>query len=428
MLAVYNSTITPASYITLSRMKSDRCKKCEKELGDPFVMVGDDTDSKTPRFPSSASVHDRLQTKAKIDTILEELYIGDLPQIDDRPLSISLDDETLLTIGEDTCLACNQFMILRLDEMLHEAEVEAKAYEGFLEREEIQFPTEELKEHYTLEKEWKKRVQDMSVERDKSRRELLGVKQESKSLDEREQQYFSSLTHHQYHVHQGKTEIETLDGRTLRCICDLETLSTVNVHRDMFYINSKEVVGSINRFRLGGTSKGIDPEELNAGLGQCALLLYLLCKQVDCKLVGLIEGRYRILPMGNRSQIQDENRTTVGDGSHINKYPLYGSGETQTEGWLSWSSLSYFGQGTNTREAPKTLDQGLSAYLCCLDQLAKYAKQKQPKLDIPYKIHGDTVGGFSIKISSKEEVWTRALKQQLIVLNYILAWASSKPK
>lgn len=72
----------------------------------------------------------------------------------------------------------------------------------------------------------------------------------------------------------------------------------------------------------------------------------------------------------------------AGKFGKLTEISSYATAETPSESWL-WG-LGSFGFGA-TKEQPRTLDQGLSAYLSCLSQLCAHAKKKEPKLDFPYK-------------------------------------------
>lgn len=255
--------------------------------------------------------------------------------------------------------------------------------------------------------------------------------------DSRIASHWSNLARNQYDLHVPRTDRMTAEDRCERVSHDLRTLALVNVHQDTFYISTRETVGKINDFSLGG-SLGNDREEFNAALGQTALLVYTLSKKLNFKMTGwvrrcrihLISDRYRLLPMGNRSQIQDTGNQSI--------YPLYVgplvprdyarrglSSRTDCPGMRRTKSRRRAGYGTSPDPSLLSLrpagtcrghsikvtdgihieplalpifwqetrgslpashrTTGMVAFLYCVSQLCRHAKQLEPKLDFPYK-------------------------------------------
>lgn len=80
---------------------------------------------------------------------------------------------------------------------------------------------------------------------------------------------------------------------------DIDALKKSHVLNDLFYISQDGPFGTINSFRLGKLSTStVTWDEVNAGLGHCLLLLYLMSKNM-----GFEFEKYKLIPMGNMSRI-----------------------------------------------------------------------------------------------------------------------------
>ena len=145
----------------------------------------------------------------------------------------------------------------------------------------------------------------------------------------------------------------------------LETLTKTNVYSDAFKIWHDGPFGTINGFcclilglRLGRLPlKMVEWVEINAGMGQAALLLETVANKI-----GFVFSDYSIIPMGSNSRIEKKD----GDKAVLE---LYGSTDV-------FSGMLF----SNRR-----FDLGLTAFLSCLKQLGDYTEQKDPKFKLPYK-------------------------------------------
>lgn len=196
------------------------------------------------------------------------------------------------------------------------------------------------------------------------------------------------------------------------CRTELARLKTTDPWRGLFEISSHGAFGTINSLCLGrlpGVS--IDWVELNAALGQVVLLISALAISCEFKF-----SEHGLVPMGSYSKVYKHQETTVA-------YELYSSGSAPL-GRL-------FGSGR--------LDRGLAILLCCVSELlalvtanpcsrtaAIVAAADVPDLrdaQAPHAIEGDLVGGHSIRLQfSWEEQWTRAFRNLLENLSWVLAW------
>merc|ERR1711972_1289943 len=134
--------------------------------------------------------------------------------------------------------------------------------------------------------------------------------------------------------------------------------------------------------------------EINAAWGQACLLLDALVKKC-----GVPTASYRLLPRGSFSAIQV--------GQEV--LQLYSS-----EAGLK----SFF--------VHRHFDQAMTAFLACLKEVTKFL-QRDPSMRLPFKIEGDKVGGFSVRVQfNQDERWTKALKFMLSDLKWIIAWVESR--
>jgi len=169
---------------------------------------------------------------------------------------------------------------------------------------------------------------------------------------------------------------------------------------DVFRISSTGSFGTLNSLRLGrlpGVS--VDWAEINAALGQVALLLVAVARESSARF-----SSHALLPMGSYSKAYklDEPRAL---------YELHGSGSPHL-GRIFGSSR---------------FDKGLTMLLACASDLLAFAGAR-PRAGVapapPHPIEADAVGGFCIRLqaSGGEERWTRALRCLLEDLSWLLTW------
>ncbi|CAM9853798.1 unnamed protein product, partial [Chrysoparadoxa australica] len=155
---------------------------------------------------------------------------------------------------------------------------------------------------------------------------------------------------------------------------------------------------TINGFRLGRQSnKSVDWAEINAGLGQAAVLLVVLVRAM-----GIRFKKYIIVPLGSHTKIARKD-----DGRIL--YNLY-----TDEG------LSLFPR--------RNFNLALKAFLDCVGEASEFVESHDPTLAVPHKIEGGevtgTVGGLAVALGSSYEEWTRALKFMLTDIKWMVAWVA----
>ncbi|CAK9783426.1 APG6-domain-containing protein [Cutaneotrichosporon oleaginosum] len=196
----------------------------------------------------------------------------------------------------------------------------------------------------------------------------------------------------------------------------LAHLESTNVYNDAFQIGHAPLdnghVGTINGLRLGGRPS-VDFDEINAAWGLVALCIDRLAVRV-----GYSFQRYKIIPLGSFSRIEDlPGRTS---------YELYGSGDL-TPGRL-WQNRQF--------------SSGLVALLDCLRQLLEHGRATGRAWGSGVEISKDRINGHSVRLpgitsglpgfgsvmglggeevdANPDEQWTRACRAVLTALKRIL--------
>ena len=183
---------------------------------------------------------------------------------------------------------------------------------------------------------------------------------------------------------------------------ELRRLESIDVFVDVFEIGTDSTFGTINGLRLGRLPGiAIEWAEINAALGQVALFLQSLSRWYGHKF-----ANHEIVPMGSFSKIyaRDDPR---------NVYDLHGSGSA-TLGRIFGSTK---------------FDRGLALLLTCAQELLALAKSRPCEgvaPEPPHPIVGDSVGNFSVRFQfGMEERWTRAFRNLLENLKWLLEWKAA---
>ncbi len=181
-----------------------------------------------------------------------------------------------------------------------------------------------------------------------------------------------------------------------------DKLLQINVLNDAFYVWYAGPYGTINNFRLGNTSiKPIESNELNAGLGEASLAIYIIASRC-----GIDLKNYCIIPMGSFPKIvKVEDRTKT-------VYPLY----------IDQGSFSFFPK--------RNFNLALTGFLHCLNEIGDFVASYDPTMGMPYKINIQElkIGDISFTYGVDDEIWTRSLKFVLSNIKWIIAWYSKHGK
>lgn len=195
-------------------------------------------------------------------------------------------------------------------------------------------------------------------------------------------------------------ELNSFIARTDLLIGCRQALKRTNLLNDAFGIWYEGPFGTISGLKLGKLPNyQVEWSEVNAAWGQVALLLVTLARQVHFSF-----SKYRIIPQGSQSKLAKV-------GSENTMYELYVN-EQSIGGF-------YF---------KRSFNNALVCILHCLQELGDYAEKTDRAMRLPFPIEGDTIGGLSIRTSSSEANWTRALKNFLIDLKWLIAWSTRRQR
>lgn len=190
-------------------------------------------------------------------------------------------------------------------------------------------------------------------------------------------------------------QVASVDDETNRVIASLDRYKQINAMNDAFYVWYAGPYATINSFRLGNlTNKPIEFTEINAALGQAALVVHIIAGKA-----GVVFKHFVIVPMGSFPKIlrADDRRTS---------YPLF----------IDSSSFSLFPK--------RNFNLALQGFMSCVQELGDYIANYDPTLSLPYKISvsESRVGDLSFTYGGDDEVWTRSLKFMLSDVKWIIAW------
>ncbi len=231
-----------------------------------------------------------------------------------------------------------------------------------------------------------------AVQTSSSRSSLTHAAHEGRKIRDAMTQRLNQLTGDN---HATTDQIASVDDETNRVIATLDRYKQINAMNDAFYIWYAGPYATINSFRLGNlTNKPIEHTEINAALGQAALVLHVIALKANIEL-----KHFLISPMGSFPKIVrgDDRRTT---------YPLF----------IDSSSFTLF--------PTRNFNLALQGFMSCIQEVGEYISNYDPTLSVPYKIsvHESRIGDLSFVYGSDDEVWTRALKFMLADIKWIIAW------
>lgn len=313
-------------------------------------------------------------------------------------------------IDHPLCEECTDQLLELLEQQLHLTEVECNDYNRFLDRlqaeedppHSLESLEKELAEMKLEEESLRDELSQLQVKEKAAREAVAKQEKEKERIAAEEERYWREYTRHRRDLLLAEDQYRSLECQLSYTNNQLDKLSKTNVFNATFHIWHSGHFGTINSFRLGRLpSAPVDWSEINAAWGQTALLLSALARKMD-----LTFERYRLVPYGNHSYIEDiaENR----------ELPLYGSGGFR----FLWDTK---------------FDAAMVAFLECLQQFKEAVERGDSGFSLPYRmergrIEDSTTGNsFSIKIQlNSEEQWTKALKYVLTNLKWGLAWVSSQ--
>lgn len=289
-----------------------------------------------------------------------------------------------------------------------------------------------------------KRTEDESEAVEK---EIGHLEEETQQADREEQAYWTSRNAIDDRLHETTVRLVSLQEKYAHDRQQLERLQRTNVYNDTFCISHDGSFGTINGLRLGRLpGQNVDWAEINAAWGQAILLLATVAERLKFSFQG-----YRLKPQGSTSRI--EKLEYPQQSPSVSRQSIQDRGSHQATGIsepkvtildLFSSGDMAIGRLLNHRR----FDNGMVAFLDCIDQLAKYvqrtskvdlttkttpirnASARRPKANtiLPYEIQDDRIGNVSIKLGvgfHQDENFTKACKYALTCCKYLLAYVSN---
>ncbi|KAJ5078197.1 beclin 1 [Anaeramoeba ignava] len=249
----------------------------------------------------------------------------------------------------------------------------------------------------------KKENGEINQERELLEEQMQELLNEEKELEKYEQEYFQDLNNFQLILQTHQQRKFEMERKLFVSDQELKKLSRTSVLNDLFKISHDGHFGTISGFRLGRLpSVPVSWDEINAGLGQAALLVKSLGKRLNYGF-----KKYHIIPHGNFSRIELKSKKEEMHSNEI--YELYHTGD-----------------GMFKKSGRKRFDQALVWFLECIQELGEFAKKHDKDFSFHFPISGDKVGDLSIKLQSNEANWTLALKHMLVDLKEMKCWTISQ--
>ncbi len=202
---------------------------------------------------------------------------------------------------------------------------------------------------------------------------------------------------------------------------EFQKLNTCNMLNDAFHIWFDGFFGTINTFKLGRLNStsyhpNVEWNEINAALGQCALLLQSL-------------ERFFSQPPTKSSHTTSPISSTAPPsqkGFAFTKYRVIPNGSFPKIEQISNNTLMELSGGSGGLFWQSKFEKAMIAFLFCVKELGDYIhSQWDAQFEFPYKIEAEKVGGVSIKISSGDETWTKSCKYLLSNLKWLILFVSS---
>ena len=190
-------------------------------------------------------------------------------------------------------------------------------------------------------------------------------------------------------------QISSINDNIDISVASFDRFKQINTINDAFYIWYTGPFATINAFKLGNlVNKPVESIEMNAGLGQAALVINLIANQCNIQFKS-----YYIIPMGSYPRIyRVEDRRT--------SYPLF------------------IDQGSFQLFPKRNFNLALTGFMQCIYELGEYITLYDPTLSIPYKIdvNNSKIADKSYIYGGDEEIWTHSLKHMLANIKWIIAW------
>lgn len=317
-------------------------------------------------------------------------------------------------VDHPVCDDCTELLVRGMNKEMGELARQRDAYITYLKRVKEGVPTHEEQDKAQAELAELERQEEIALEELRKAEaehtamlaELHQLERENAQLDEEEAAFWQMRNSFTQELDAVRDERDSVDLRFEHDARLLEKLQKTNVFNDTFCIGHDGHFGTINGLRLGRLSTiPVEWAEINAAWGLTLLLLQTMAERLKYTFVG-----YKLHPLGSTSTIerieQDGRGGGGGGGGRSTMLELYGNTDL--------NPIKYWQK--------KSFDQAQVAFLECLRQLGEFVEKKDPTVQLPYKIHKDTIADACIKTGfNGEEHWTRALKFCLTNAKWLLA-------
>lgn len=326
-------------------------------------------------------------------------------------------------IDHPICSECTELVLDGLQKRQTSVIRERDAYVQFLKQAQDDVPTDgdkartkqALEDAQRREKAALEELEALEAEKAKMEDEIAALDAEAEELDEDEDHFWRERNAFTAELTAFQEERDSLQTQLAHDTKVLEDLQRTNVYNDTFVIGHDGLFGTINGLRLGRLpDHPVEWAEINAAWGQVVLLLVVVAEKLGYKFED-----YKLVPVGSTSKIvkYDTKQQSTSDGK-----PKGTVLELSSTGNLSLGLGLFHGK----------IDDAMVAFLDCLRQVGEYVEQRSSataashKIKMPYTIHKDKIGEFSIRLGNfgQDEQWTKACKYTLTCCKYLLAHAS----
>lgn len=263
-------------------------------------------------------------------------------------------------IDHPLCEDCSDSLLTLLEQQLSQAEEECLEYKHFLSKitkenddeniSSLDVLERELSSLHAEELELKTELKDLVHRHELLTKEIEDETKEESLVQQEEEKYWKSYSVHRNQKFQVLDEQISLECQLRFTRSNLDRLKQTNAFNAAFHLWHIGHFGTINGLRLGRLpSVPVDWEEINAAWGQVTILLSALARKVN-----LVFHRYKLLPFGSQSCIEDLVENKV--------FPLYGSGGFR----FLWDAK---------------FDSGMVSFLECLQQFQQKVEGAQKSDD-----------------------------------------------
>ncbi|XP_048213699.1 beclin-2 [Perognathus longimembris pacificus] len=318
-------------------------------------------------------------------------------------------------VKDPLCEECTDHLLEQLDTQLSQAELDCQAYRHVLktevmaEEERKALDTRlqaELRDLELVEARLTEDLEDREEAWAQAAADLRESQAETAELHQRNAQYRKEYCALEWQRLELTDQLISVENQLRHAQGQLHKLSTNNIFDLTFKIWVEGPMGVINNFRLGYLPQvPVSWTEINAALGQTALLLLALANTI-----GLKFQRYQLVAGGNHSYLKSLTDDSV---------------------WLP-----LFSDGKQNVFLENKFDRAMMAFLDCMQQFKEEAEKRKEGFYLPYSMYPelgtieDASGSgewYSIRthLNTVEE-WTKALKFLLVNLKWSLSWASER--